>query len=176
MTQAGFTLFDTAIGRCGIAWSARGITHVLLPAATDGATRERLRRLCAPAEEAAPPRGVQQTIDAIGGLLRGVPDDLQWVVLDVGALPDFHRRVYDAARAIPPGRTDTYGELAARLGEPGAARAVGQALGRTRFRSSCRAIACWLPAAGGRLFRAGRHRHHVALLEIEGAFSVGQLF
>lgn len=34
------------------------------------------------------------------------------------------------SRAIPPGRTLTYGALAARLGDPQAARAVGQALGR----------------------------------------------
>ena len=43
------------------------------------------------------------------------------------------RRDYELARAIPPGRTITYGELAAKLGEPGAARAVGQALGHNPF-------------------------------------------
>ena len=45
----------------------------------------------------------------------------------------FHRRVYDAARAIPPGKTLAYGEIAERIGAPGAARAVGQALGRNPF-------------------------------------------
>lgn len=47
-------------------------------------------------------------------------------------VPPFHQRVY-AERAIPPGRTLTYGEVAARLGEPGASRAVGQALGHNPF-------------------------------------------
>lgn len=39
----------------------------------------------------------------------------------------FQRRVWAALRAIPPGETRTYGELAARLGLSGAARAVGHA-------------------------------------------------
>jgi methylated-DNA-[protein]-cysteine S-methyltransferase len=48
-------------------------------------------------------------------------------------VPEFHRRVYDVARAIPPGETLSYGEVAARLGEPAAAQAVGRALGRNPF-------------------------------------------
>jgi len=54
-------------------------------------------------------------------------------MLDWEGVPDFERRVYDEARRIPPGRTATYGEIAAALGEPGAARAVGRALGRNPF-------------------------------------------
>jgi methylated-DNA-[protein]-cysteine S-methyltransferase len=42
----------------------------------------------------------------------------------------FPRRVYEVARKIPAGATFSYGEVAARLGAPRAARAVGQALGR----------------------------------------------
>ena len=42
----------------------------------------------------------------------------------------FQRRVWRAARAIPYGQTRTYGQLAAALGKPGAARAVGGALHR----------------------------------------------
>ena len=48
-------------------------------------------------------------------------------------VPPFHQRVYVRTRAIPPGRTITYGELATDIGEPGAARAVGQALGLNPF-------------------------------------------
>lgn len=39
----------------------------------------------------------------------------------------FQRRVWDQLRAIPYGRTLSYGELARRVGRPGAARAVGRA-------------------------------------------------
>jgi methylated-DNA-[protein]-cysteine S-methyltransferase len=42
----------------------------------------------------------------------------------------FQREVWDALREIPYGETAGYGELAQRLGRPGAARAVGLANGR----------------------------------------------
>jgi methylated-DNA-[protein]-cysteine S-methyltransferase len=48
-------------------------------------------------------------------------------------VPEFHQRVYEVARTIPPGNTLSYGDIAARLGSPRAARAVGQALGRNPF-------------------------------------------
>ena len=43
MTE-GLALFDTALGRCGIAWSDRGVAGVQLPEASDDATVARLRR------------------------------------------------------------------------------------------------------------------------------------
>jgi len=45
-------------------------------------------------------------------------------------VPPFYVRVYEIARQIGWGETATYGELAARVGSPGAARGVGQALSR----------------------------------------------
>lgn len=42
-TAISFALFDTAIGRCAIAWSERGIVSVLLPGRDDAALRARLR-------------------------------------------------------------------------------------------------------------------------------------
>jgi methylated-DNA-[protein]-cysteine S-methyltransferase len=50
--------------------------------------------------------------------------------LDLTGLAPFDRAVYRAARAIPYGATATYGELAARIGHPRAARAVGNAMAR----------------------------------------------
>lgn len=49
---------------------------------------------------------------------------------DLSDLPTFSRKVLQACREIPYGQTSTYGKLAKRIGQPGAARAVGQALGR----------------------------------------------
>jgi O-6-methylguanine DNA methyltransferase len=46
--------------------------------------------------------------------------------LDLRGTP-FQRAVWAALRRIPPGRTETYGEVAARIGRPGAARAVARA-------------------------------------------------
>lgn len=40
----------------------------------------------------------------------------------------FSEKVYPVVRKIPPGRVMTYGQIAARLGKPKAARAVGNAL------------------------------------------------
>ena len=117
----------------------------------DEATLRRLRRALPDAAEAIPPPGVAAAIAAIARLLDGERDDLGSVVLDMHDVPDFHRRVYDVARTIPPGETLSYGEVAARLGEPGAAQAVGRALGRNPF-----PIVVPLPSRARRERRAAR--------------------
>ena len=133
MMASGFALFDTAIGRCGVAWGERGVAGVQLPEAGERETRARMLQRFPAAGEAAPPPEVQRVIDRIVALLRGEPSDLSAIALDMEQVPAFHRRVYEAARAIPPGMTLSYGDIAARAGAPGAARAVGQALGRNPF-------------------------------------------
>ncbi len=133
MTEHGFALFDTAIGRCGIAWGGRGVVGVQLPEAREVATRARLIERYPDAREAPPPPDVQRALDGITALLRGNAIDLSDVALDMDRVPPFHRRVYGIARTIAPGVTLSYGDIAARLGAPGAARAVGQALGRNPF-------------------------------------------
>lgn len=133
MEKIFFTLFDTAVGRCGIAWSERGISGVLLPAARATATRAQLKRRHPGARETSPPPPVQRAVDAITTLLRGEGGNLASIPLDMSGIPPFHRRVYECARTIPPGTTLSYGEVARRLRTPGAARAVGQALARNPF-------------------------------------------
>jgi methylated-DNA-[protein]-cysteine S-methyltransferase len=133
MTAYGFTLFDTAIGRCGVAWSDRGLVGVQLPEAGDMATRERMLQRFPAAAERPPPPQVRLAIDGIVALLQGEPSDLSAIALDMEGVAPFHRRVYEVARTIPPGKTLAYGEVAARLGAAGAARAVGQALGHNPF-------------------------------------------
>ena len=132
MSATGFTLFDTPIGRCAIAWREQGITRILLPATRDADLRTRMTR-DAGAEEAEAPAEIRRAIDAITGLLTTGRAELWTLNLDMEGLPPFQRRVYEAARAIPPGETVTYGEIARRLGTPGLSRAVGQALGRNPF-------------------------------------------
>jgi methylated-DNA-[protein]-cysteine S-methyltransferase len=131
MTTRSFAIFETAIGACGIAWGERGIAAVQLPEASEQKTHARLQRRFPEALEAPPPPDVQHAIDGITALLRGEAIDLTAVALDVEDLPAFNRRVYEVARAIPQGATLSYGEIAAKLGEPReAARDVGQALGQ----------------------------------------------
>ena len=60
--------------------------------------------------------------------------DLRNLPLDEFGVSDFHRRVYAFTRALAPGQTCTYGDVARALGDMGLARAVGQALGGWRLR------------------------------------------
>ena len=118
------------IGACGIVWNARGVAGVQIHDGTEAATRSRLLRRFAGAQEAKPPVHVQQAIDGVVALLRGEKRDLNDVTIDTEDLPEFNRRVYVIARTIPPGSTLTYGEIAERLGDKLLAREVGQALGQ----------------------------------------------
>lgn len=128
-----FALFDTPVGACAIAWGPRGIVSVLLPEPRMRATRARLLERFPEAIEDEPAPDARLALDAISALVRGEGADLSGIALDMAGVPAFHRRVYEAARSIPPGSTSTYGELAARIGAPDASRAVGQALGRNPF-------------------------------------------
>lgn len=133
MMEQGFTLFDTDIGPCGIAWGERGVIAVQLPEADAARTRARLQRRCPDAHEAPPPSDVLRTIEGIVALLRGEARDLSGVALDMERVAEFDRRVYEIARTIAAGSTLSYGEIATRLGGRELARDVGQALGRNPF-------------------------------------------
>ena len=149
MTAHGFALFDTAIGACAVAWGGRGLIGVQLPEASEAGTGARLRRRFPDAREASPPPPVQRALEGIVALLDGEPVDLAAVALDMAGVPPFDRRVYEVARTILPGATLAYGDIAARLGAPGEARAVGQALGRNPFPL---VVPCHrVLAAGGRI-------------------------
>ena len=172
MNAPEFTLFDTAIGRCGMVWGERGVRGFLLPEGREDQTRARLSKWMPDAQQATPPTRVQRAIDDVIALLRGQPRDLSDIVLDMDGVPSFHQRVYAVARTIPPGATRTYGEIAAQLGDKSAARAVGQALGRNPFPIivPCHRVL----AAGGKVggFSAnGGITTKLRLLTIEGAYS-----
>ena len=134
MKGQAFALFDTPIGRCGVAWGESGLIGMQLPEAAPGAASPgvewaRLRKRYPDAVEAPPPPHVERVIERVRDLLAGGRDDLTDIPLDQTDVSDFNRRVYEIARAIGPGETSTYGEVARAMGEPGAARAVGKALG-----------------------------------------------
>ncbi len=134
MKGQAFALFDTPIGRCGVAWSASGLIGMQLPEAAPGAASPgvewaRLRKRFPDAAEAVQPPWIDRLIERVRDLLAGGRDDLTDIDLDQTDVSDFNRRVYEIARAIGPGETSTYGEVARAMGEPGAARAVGKALG-----------------------------------------------
>jgi len=133
VSDVSYALFDTAVGRCGIAWSERGLVAVQLPEADDAATRARLLARHRGAREAAPTGAAKQAVDAIVAHLRGdegAARAIDRLALDASGVPAFHARVYEELRRVPAGATIGYGELAGRAGSPGAARAVGQAVGK----------------------------------------------
>ena len=131
--MTSLALFDTAIGRCGIAWSEAAIAGVQLPEGHELETRARLARRFAEARVEVPAAHAQRAIDDIIALLRGEPRDLLDLALDFTGVPEFHQRAYEVARTSLPGQTITYGEIATRLRAVGSARAIGQAMGRNPF-------------------------------------------
>jgi methylated-DNA-[protein]-cysteine S-methyltransferase len=170
MNDAGFALFDTPIGACGIAWGRLGIVGVQLPEAGEGATRARMLRRFPHLNETEPPPEVQKATASIRALMAGEPLDLAEITLDYDGVSDFHRRVYEIARRIVPGQTRSYGEIAAELSDKGLARAVGQALGHNPFAP---VVPCHrVLAAGGKPGGFSAHGGATAklrMLMIEGA-------
>ena len=176
MSDSGLALFDTPIGACGVAWRPGGLAGLQLPEAAGGDGLARLRRRFPDLSPAPLPPWVEDVVTAIRALLAGSPEDLSAVPLDFTGLGAFEASVLQAAREIPPGQTSTYGELAARLGDPGQARAVGQALGRNPWPMvvPCHRVTGAAGRTGG--FSApGGARTKLRLLEIEGALAAERL-
>jgi len=125
-----FTLFDTALGCCGLVWRGGVVIGAQLPEAEPDAARARLLRRFPEARASEPPAALMPALAGIRALMAGEPIDLGFIPVDLGGASDFQRRVWAVTSAIRHGETLTYGEVAARIGEPEAARAVGVALGQ----------------------------------------------
>jgi len=133
MAGSAYTMFDSGIGRCGIAWGDNGIIGVQLPEAREIETRKRLFHLYPDARELRPPAHVAIAIEGIVALLRGADSDLSEVALDMTGISNFNQRIYQFARGIQRGETRTYGEVANLLRMPGTAHSVAQAIARNPF-------------------------------------------
>ena len=167
MTTPSVT-FDTALGRCAVSWREVGITGGELPGPRPAAG-PRLE------DEVLVPDAIRMAIEGMTATLAGEARDLRDVAIDVARIDSFRRRVYDATRAIPPGSTATYGDIARAIGSPDAARDVGAALGRNPFPI---VVPCHrVIAANGALhgFSApGGLATKRRMLELEGAPGFGQ--
>jgi methylated-DNA-[protein]-cysteine S-methyltransferase len=174
MSGRGYTVFDSSVGRCGIAWGELGVLGVQLPEAREIETRRRLFQLFPGARELRPPPDIQSAIDGIAALLRGKAADLSEVRLDMTGIPPFNARVYDVTRSIPRGETLTYGEVASRLKASGAVHSVAQAIAKNPFMIivPCHRVL----KAGGYADRISANGGSISkrrLLSIEGAGSPG---
>ena len=125
-------LFDTAIGECGVAWNARGLTGVQLPEKDRGQTELRLEVKCRSTHADDVPLWIQSVISDIQRYLAGQPVDFSAIAVDLDSVDDYRRKLYAALREIGFGCTTTYGELAKQLGATDweGARDVGEAMGR----------------------------------------------
>jgi methylated-DNA-[protein]-cysteine S-methyltransferase len=73
---------------------------------------------------------LREALPTFETLLSGRPADPTTVRVDLGDRPAFDRRVLREVREVGWGETASYGDIARRIGQPRAARAVGGALGR----------------------------------------------
>ncbi|HEV8692175.1 MAG TPA: methylated-DNA--[protein]-cysteine S-methyltransferase [Ideonella sp.] len=169
--MAGFAFLDTPAGLVGLAWNdALAVCGGQLPEATPALTRQRMQQRYPELAECEPPPAMAAVITRLAAALQGAPDTLEDVPLDDADVPEFNRRVYALARRIPPGQSRSYGEIAAELGGPAVARAVGQALGRNRFAPlvPCHRVLAAHAQAGG-FSGPGGLKTKLKLLQLEGA-------
>jgi methylated-DNA-[protein]-cysteine S-methyltransferase len=133
MAGAAYTIFDTNLGRCGIAWGDDGVLAVQLAEAREIDTRRRLLRQCPDARESRPGAEIDAVIKGLMAALGGQPCDFADVLLDRGGISAFDCRVFDAVRAIPRGETASFAEIAKAVRASGAIHAVGHAIRRNPF-------------------------------------------
>jgi AraC family transcriptional regulator of adaptative response/methylated-DNA-[protein]-cysteine methyltransferase len=131
-----YTTTSTPLGQLLVAATAKGICSVTL-GASDKELEQRLADEFPNASRARVDNGREEWLDAV---IARIASELGWSDREAPALPPldiaataFQWRVWDALTRIPAGTTKSYGELAAELGKPGAARAIGQACGNNRL-------------------------------------------
>jgi AraC family transcriptional regulator of adaptative response/methylated-DNA-[protein]-cysteine methyltransferase len=131
-----YTTTSTPLGQLLVAATAKGICAVTL-GATDQELERRLVDEFPKATHERVDNGREEWLDAV---IARIASELGWSdreapdmpPLDVAATA-FQWRVWEALTRIPTGTTKSYGELAAELGKPGAARAIGRACGSNRL-------------------------------------------
>jgi methylated-DNA-[protein]-cysteine S-methyltransferase len=163
------------LGGRGLAWGEAGLIGAHLPERDPGIVRESFKRRFSGVLESEPSPAITAIAADIQALLRGEKPDLLDAELDIRRVPEFYAKVYAIARAIPPGETLTYGEIAVQLGDRLLAQQVGVALGKNPWPI---VVPCHrVTAAGGKLggFSArGGAMTKLKLLDIEGAKAAGQ--
>ena len=122
--QMPHATFQTPLGACAIAWGDTGLTGFSLP----GAARKAEDR------GAEPPPWIRAIVARVQRHLAGEPQDFSDICYDFATVPAFNQRVLRATLEVKSGRTATYGEIAAAIGEaPASSRAVGAALGANHW-------------------------------------------
>lgn len=134
---AGYALRPGPWGPIHVAATSRGIVAVATHAPTESFLAQLERRLHGEILPVTDPRlppavrgHLEAALVALERFLGGELDALDALPIDLEDRPAWDRAVLLAVRAIAPGTTASYGEVARAIGRPGAARAVGGAVGR----------------------------------------------
>jgi methylated-DNA-[protein]-cysteine S-methyltransferase len=122
-----YVIFNTSMGWVGILGSARGLLGTTLPRPSAQEARQLLGDEVNNAVWS--PNLFDGLIDRVKTYFSGgktaFPDEL-----DLSAATPFQRKVWQITRLIPYGETKSYTWVAEQIKQPGAVRAVGQALAR----------------------------------------------
>ncbi len=164
-----YTVFETDLGWIGVLASPRGLKRITIPVSSP---EEALRLLEGDLGDAElDPESFGDLPDRVQRFLDG--EEVSFPeALDLPRATPFKRAVWEATRAIPRGETRSYGDIAAQVGRPAGARAVGQAM-------ASNPIAILIPchrvitSDGGLGGYGGHIGMKKRLLEVEGARGPG---
>ncbi|MFZ5827221.1 MAG: methylated-DNA--[protein]-cysteine S-methyltransferase [Bacillota bacterium] len=126
MRQMWYTVVESVLGPIHVAWIAQGIACLAVGEESDEAFVAR----CRASTGAAPARSDERQGDLAAALQGWLAGEVYQGPIDLTGLSPFAQGVLAACRAIPRGEVRTYAELAAAVGKPGAARAVGTVMRR----------------------------------------------
>ncbi|QDU31564.1 Methylated-DNA--protein-cysteine methyltransferase, constitutive [Anatilimnocola aggregata] len=125
------TVFSTELGWILVSWQGDALTLISFGHASPAAAAQRGTTEPVEADEA--PKWIKQLSGQIQRFSQGKQVDWGKVPLQWPSRTAFQQKVQEACRQIPRGQVRSYGELAAAVGAPGAARAVGSVMRTNRF-------------------------------------------
>jgi methylated-DNA-[protein]-cysteine S-methyltransferase len=165
LIDLAFDVVESPVGRLLVAASDRGLASIRFDPEPEH-DLDRLARIAGP-RILRSPRGVDAARRELDEYFGGTRSHFD-LSLDLRALPPFTVSVLRELARVPYGQTTTYGELAARVGRPRAARAIGTVMNRNRIPIvlPCHRV---VGSSGDLVGYAGGLERKVALLELEGA-------
>ncbi|MEW6572848.1 MAG: methylated-DNA--[protein]-cysteine S-methyltransferase [Bacillota bacterium] len=111
-------------------WSTRGLLQLAFPGIIS--IPERVAMDTCPQEGSALAGWQQLLAELLAAYFSGAAVDFSPVPVDFEGYTPFQRRVLSVVREVPYGEATTYGQVARRIDQPRAARAVGQVMKRNR--------------------------------------------
>jgi methylated-DNA-[protein]-cysteine S-methyltransferase len=165
LVDVAFDVVDSPVGELFVAVSDHGLAEISYDTRIEEQL-ELLARIAGP-RVLRSPRAVDDARRELDEYFAGKRTAFD-LSLDLRALPPFTVSVLRELARVPYGRTTTYGELAARVGRPRAARAVGTVMNRNRIPIvlPCHRV---VGASGSLVGYAGGLDRKISLLELEGA-------